>query len=78
MDVPTGRVGDLKVLTIGFVLAAFSWAIGNVLVKRASDVPIFPLVVWASLVPPLPSLLVSSVYDSRPSLLDAVSSPRPP
>jgi O-acetylserine/cysteine efflux transporter len=67
--------GDLKPLAIGLALAgAFSWAIGNVLVKRASNVPIFPLVVWASLVPPLPSLLVSSVYDSRPSLLGAVSS----
>lgn len=32
---------------------------GNVLVKRASGVPIFSLVVWASLIPPLPSLLVT-------------------
>jgi O-acetylserine/cysteine efflux transporter len=65
---------DLKPVALGLALAgAFSWAIGNVLVKRAASVPIFPLVVWASLVPPLPSLLVSAVYDPRPSLLDAIS-----
>jgi len=38
---------------------AFSWAVGNVLVKRSVDVPIFPLVAWASLVPPLPSLMIA-------------------
>lgn len=44
---------------------------GNVLVKRTADVPVFPLVIWASLVPPLPALIVSSAYDQRP-LLDTV------
>jgi O-acetylserine/cysteine efflux transporter len=66
---------DLDPAALGLALAgAFSWAIGNVLVKRAASVPIFPLVVWASLVPPLPALLVSSIRDQRPSLLDAVGS----
>jgi O-acetylserine/cysteine efflux transporter len=32
----------------------------------------FPLMVWLSLVPPLPALLVSSVYDANPSLAQAV------
>jgi O-acetylserine/cysteine efflux transporter len=57
---------DLKPLALGLALAgALSWAIGNVLVKRCADVPIFPLMVWCSLVPPLPSLLLSSVTDAR-------------
>jgi O-acetylserine/cysteine efflux transporter len=65
--------GDLTPVALGLALAgAFSWAVGNVLVKRNAEVPIFPLVVWCSLVPPLPSLLISSVYDSR-SLVAAVS-----
>lgn len=65
---------DLPLSALGLALAgAFSWAIGNVLVKRRPGVPIFPLVVWASLVPPLPSLLVSVVYDPSPSLVDAIS-----
>ena len=51
---------DLKLTALGLALAgAFSWAVGNVLVKRQPDVPVFPLVVWASLVPPLPSILLA-------------------
>jgi O-acetylserine/cysteine efflux transporter len=42
-----------------------------VLVKRAADVPTFPLMVWSSLIPPLPALIVSSVSDHR-SLLTAL------
>lgn len=44
----------------GLVLAlggAFSWAIGNVLIKRLGSIPMLPFVAWLSLVPPLPSLL---------------------
>lgn len=40
---------------------ALSWAAGNVLVKRTAGVPIFPLVVWASLVPPVPSLIIAGL-----------------
>ena len=57
---------DLKVAALGLALAgALSWAVGNVLVKRAADIPTFPLVVWSSLIPPLPALIVSSVSDQR-------------
>lgn len=57
---------------------ALSWAVGNILVKRTAKVPIFPLVVWCSLVPPLPALLLSSVVDPGhrrflPALLHASS-----
>jgi O-acetylserine/cysteine efflux transporter len=34
----------------------------------------FPFMAWLSLVPPLPALLVSSVYDPNPSLVSAVLS----
>src|SRR5262245_21250477 len=51
--------------------AAFSWAVGNLLVKRRPEVPVFPLVVWCSLVPPLPALIVASTR-GRPRLLDAL------
>jgi O-acetylserine/cysteine efflux transporter len=50
----------------GFWLAvtgAFSWAIGNVLVKRLGPIPMFSLVVWLSLVPPLPALLIARIQD---------------
>jgi O-acetylserine/cysteine efflux transporter len=58
--------GDLRLIGLGLGLAAaFSWAIGNVLVKRAADVPVFPLVVWCSLVPPIPALVISIALDGR-------------
>jgi O-acetylserine/cysteine efflux transporter len=57
---------DLKLAALGLALAAaFSWAIGNVLVKETADVPVLSLVVWASLVPPLPALLLSGFYDGH-------------
>jgi O-acetylserine/cysteine efflux transporter len=56
--------GDLPPMALGLALAgAFSWAVGNILVKRLPAVPILSLVVWASLVPPLPALLVSAAQD---------------
>lgn len=64
--------GDLTLSGLGLGLgAAFSWAIGNVLVKRAAGVPVFPLVIWSSLVPPLPAMLVSSLTDREAGLLEA-------
>ena len=38
---------------------AFSWAIGNVLVKRQGRMPMLPLMAWLSLVPPLPAIVVA-------------------
>jgi O-acetylserine/cysteine efflux transporter len=66
--------GDLRPAALGLALAgAFSWAVGSVLVKRSASVPVFPLVVWASLVPPIPAFLVSRVYDTRPSLVEVLA-----
>jgi len=64
---------DLTLLGLSLTLAAaFSWAVGNVMVKRTTHVPMLPLMVWLSLVPPLPALLVSSVFDER-SLVKALA-----
>jgi O-acetylserine/cysteine efflux transporter len=66
---------DLTPAGFGLALAgAVSWAVGNVLVKRLSNVPMFPLVVWSSLIPPLPALIVSTVYDRHLPLPAAVFS----
>jgi O-acetylserine/cysteine efflux transporter len=56
--------GDLSVAALALALgAAFSWSIGNTLVKRQHAAPIFALMAWCSLVPPLPSLAVSALLD---------------
>ncbi|HEV2357237.1 MAG TPA: EamA family transporter [bacterium] len=65
---------DLTLAALGLALGgAFSWAVGNVLVKRTADVPMFPLIVWCSLIPPLPAIVVSAVYDRRVSVWEAAA-----
>src|SRR5262249_5402906 len=62
--------GELCLLGLALALgAALSWAVGNVLVKRIGDTPMFALVAWLSLVPPIPALAVAAVYDEQPFLL---------
>ena len=65
---------DLTYLGLGLTLGgALSWAVGNVLVKRIGNVDMLSLVVWASLVPPLPALAVSALIDDQASLVTAVA-----
>jgi O-acetylserine/cysteine efflux transporter len=66
---------DLTV--VGFCLAmgsAISWGVGNVLLKRIGDVEILDLIVWLSLVPPLPALALSLMLDGPAGFTRAVSS----
>ncbi len=52
---------DLPAVALILALSgALSWAIGNLLLKRAQGVPMLSLVVWCSLVPPLPMLMLSA------------------
>jgi len=56
--------GDLS--AVGFVLtlgSAISWGIGNVLLKRVGGVDMLGLVVWLSVIPPIPSLALSLLVD---------------
>lgn len=56
-----GRLSPLALmLAVG---APFSWAIGNILLKRLGPMPVVPLIAWLSLVPPLPALAVSLLVD---------------
>jgi O-acetylserine/cysteine efflux transporter len=64
---------------IGFVLViagAFAWAVGNVVGKRAAkyDADMFALVVWSSLVPPLPLTLMSFAFEGGAEAWTAVAS----
>jgi O-acetylserine/cysteine efflux transporter len=62
----------------GFMLvigAAAGWGIGNVIAKRAAathDADMFALVVWSSLVPPLPLALASYLLEGGPAVWDQV------
>ncbi|ACR29991.1 DME family drug/metabolite transporter [Burkholderia glumae BGR1] len=57
----------------GFALtlcAAASWALGNIVTKRIGKVELVPLVVWGSLVPPLPFLALSFALEG-PARIEA-------
>jgi len=61
--------GDLTVVGLALTaLSAVSWGIGNVLVKRLPPVDTLHLVVWLSLVPPLPSLALSALLEGPGAL----------
>lgn len=66
----------------GFLLviaAAFAWAVGNVVAKRAAeyDSDMFALVVWSSLVAPLPLALMSFVFEGGADIWKTVATASP-
>ena len=63
-DLPFGAL----LLALG---GAFSWAIGNILLRQAQGVSMSGLIAWASLVPPVPMLLLS-VYWGEAALPVAI------
>jgi O-acetylserine/cysteine efflux transporter len=66
----------IDVPAIGFALtlaSAISWSVGNVLVKRLHNVEMLQLMVWVSIVPPLPALALSAILDGPVTLLDAIA-----
>lgn len=66
--------GTITFLSFALTLAsAISWAIGNILIKQLRDVNALHLVVWASLVPPLPAFTISLVLDGYEPLLTLVA-----
>lgn len=70
--VTVGR--DATVAGFALTLAsAVSWGIGNVFMKRVGRVEMLHLVVWLSLVPPLPALVLSMLVDGPDALPHAVA-----
>ena len=59
------------------IVAAFAWAVGNIVAKRAAgehEADMFALVVWSSLVPPLPLFAASYAFEGGSTMLHAVAS----
>jgi O-acetylserine/cysteine efflux transporter len=65
---------------IGFVLviaAALAWGVSNVIAKRAGTkyhADMFALVVWSSLVPPIPLAILSFLFEGGTDVVTAVAS----
>jgi len=65
-----GAVTGLGLLLI--LMAALSWALGNLVLRRVGPVNTLALFVWASLVPPLPMLGLSMLYET-PALFATIA-----
>jgi len=60
---------DLTLLGFGLAMgSAISWGVGNILLKGIGDVEMLHLVVWLSLVPPLPALALALMMDGPAGL----------
>jgi O-acetylserine/cysteine efflux transporter len=59
------------------IAAAFAWAVGNIIAKRGAGThgaDMFALVVWSSLVPPLPLAAFSYAIEGGADVVNAVAS----
>lgn len=67
--------GDASFTALGFALTlagAFAWGVSNVLLKRLPPVNALNLMVWISIVPPLPLLLASYVFEGPETISAAL------
>ncbi len=70
------RSGAGNVYAFLLVLSgALSWGVANILLKRLPKVGMLPLMIWMSIVPPLPLLAGSLVFEGPERILAAVSQP---
>ncbi|MFM0517155.1 MULTISPECIES: EamA family transporter [Caballeronia] len=68
-----GMRGGHAMTLAGFLFtlaAAAMWALGNVVTKRMGKVDLLSLVVWGSLIPPLPFLALSLIFEG-PARIEA-------
>jgi len=55
------------------LLGSLSWAVGNVLSRRAKAASSLSLVVWSGLVVPIPAFLLSLIFDSPATVFGALT-----
>ena len=57
--------GEIKVLAFLLVLfGGFFWAIANIIMKQAKTKDMLQFMIWMSLIPPIPLLLLSAITES--------------
>ena len=60
----TGQGSDMTWLGLALVLSATaSWAVGNIIMRGMGPVEFLPMIVWLSVVAPLPLLLISLIFE---------------
>src|ERR1700761_2831563 len=71
-----GMQGGHSMTLAGFILtlcAAVMWALGNIVTKKVGKVDLVALVVWGSLIPPVPFLLLSYWLEGPRQIVAALS-----
>lgn len=59
------------------IVSAFAWAVGNVIAKHAAgahEPDMFALIVWSSLVPPVPLAILSYAFEGGSGVWQAIAS----
>ena len=52
---------------LGFILviaSGFAWAVSNILLKLCGNIDMFRLIIWMSIIPPIPLFLISLVFET--------------
>jgi O-acetylserine/cysteine efflux transporter len=71
-----GIGGDATYLGLGLTIAAAaSWACGNIMVRGLGKIDMLPFVIWASLVPLLPALVLSLIFEGPEAIIRALTHP---
>ncbi|MFK0209490.1 EamA family transporter [Agrobacterium sp. NPDC090283] len=79
LTIIAGTIGSTGFSVTGLVLclgAALCWAVGNISLRGAGKVDMLAMVVWLSLIPPLPLLGLSMLLDGPASIGSALSQVR--
>lgn len=64
--------GDLSALGLSLAIAsALAWACSNLIMKKAGPADMLSLMVWVSLVPPLPLMLLSFLFEGGDAIVAA-------
>ncbi|WP_243357882.1 EamA family transporter [Fundidesulfovibrio terrae] len=70
----TAGSDGVSVLGFSLVMAAsFFWAIGNILMRGADKADMLPLIAWLSIIPPLPLLAMSFVFEGPERITQALT-----
>jgi O-acetylserine/cysteine efflux transporter len=70
----TAGSGGVTVLGFSLILAAsICWAFGNILMRGAGKVDILPMIIWLSIIPPLPLFGMSYVFEGPEKIIQALT-----
>jgi O-acetylserine/cysteine efflux transporter len=68
-----GQGSDMTALGLALVLiASASWAVGNIIMRGVGKVEFLPMIVWLSVVAPVPLLIISLIVEGGPAITESL------